>query len=245
MAVVFVLVIGGVVLLFSNLDAIVESAIETAGTQALCTQVEVDSVEISLTSGAASIYGFSIANPPGFSNAEMVSFDELSVAFNLENTSGEQVHIFSVVARSPHVHYETNESTSNVDTISARFESEEDVNETDEEAAAVHLIIDDILIENIQGTLHSANLPEPVDVSLGTIELSNLAGTPENLASQIMAPLMAQIASVAAQALIQATADILSGAAEAVGEQVEGALDEVGDQAAEALESVGNLFRRD
>lgn len=259
LAVVIVLLVGGVFLVFSNLDAIVESAIETAGSQALGTQVEVGRVELSLTTGAASIYDFSIANPPGFSNAQMISFDELSVAINLQNTSGDQVHINSVIARSPHVLYETNESTSNVDTISARFESEEDVAETDTADADINLIIDSILIEDIQGTLYSSRLPNPVEVSLGNIQLANLEGSPDALASEIMAPVMAQIAAAATQALVQATAELLSGVAEEVEQRVEEALEDVSaqvdtvteqvdavtEQAEEALESVGNLFRRD
>ena len=94
-------------LLFSNLDKIVETGIETAGSSALGSRVEVGSVAIDLTSGAASIYNFSVANPTGYSNAEMISFDELSVAIDLQNTNSQNVHVTSILARSPHVLSET------------------------------------------------------------------------------------------------------------------------------------------
>jgi uncharacterized protein involved in outer membrane biogenesis len=240
-AVLVVVIVGAGVFLFSNLDNIVEAGIETAGTSTLGTAVEVESVELDLVGGTASIYGFSIANPTGFSNASMVSFEELSVSINLQNTSGDQIHINSVVARSPFVLYESVDGETNVDAVSARFDSEEEVAEESDDSAAINLIIDSIVIEDIQATLISGFLPEPVDVGLGDIRLNDLEGSPDDIASEIMSPLLAQVASAAAQALVQATADILSNAAEGAADALEG----VADQASEALESVGNLFKRD
>ncbi|MDG2175386.1 MAG: hypothetical protein P8M72_04535 [Gammaproteobacteria bacterium] len=223
------------------MDKIVEAGIETAGTSTLGTSVEVGSVELDLVGGTASIYDFSIANPVGFSNASMVSFEELSVSINLQNTSGDQIHINSVVARSPFVLYESVEGETNVDAVSARFDSEADVTEESDDSAAINLIIDSIVIEDIQATLISGFLPEPVDVGLGDILLNDLEGSPDDIAGQIMTPILAQVGSAAAQALVQATADILSNATEGAQDALEG----FADQASEALEGVGNLFKRD
>jgi len=252
LAVIVVLVIGGAFLLFSNLDKLVETGIEKAGTETLGTPVEVGRVELALSAGSASIYDFSIANPPGFTNADMVSFDELSVVINLQNTSSEQIHISSVVARNPHVRYESSDGTSNVDTVSARFENGEAEAVAESETSTVNLIIDSILIEDINGILQSGLLPEPVEVSLGDINLSGLEGSPDELANQIMAPVLSQIGAVAAQSLLQATTDLLGSSVEGVGEQlddaadqVEDALDDVSEQANEILEGVGNLFNKD
>ncbi len=248
LVIVLALIGGGVFLLFSNLDKIVETGIETAGTSTLGSQVEVGRVELDLIAGTASIYDFSIANPTGFSSAEMVSFDELTVSINLANTNGQNIHINSVVARSPHVLYESTDGTTNLDTVSARFESDaEDDEPQATDAAQIMLVIDSILIEDIKGTLSSDKLPNPVEVNLGDVTLSNLEGSPEELTKQIMAPVIAQIGSAAAQALVQQVTQLL-GNTEAINEQVQEVRDrvqDVGDQAAEALESVGNLFNRD
>lgn len=259
LAVIVVIVIGAGVFLYSNLDKLVEAGIETAGTSTLGTAVEVGSVELDLVGGSASIYEFSIANPAGFSNASMVSFEELSVRIDLQDTSSEQVHINSIVARSPVVLYETVEGESNVDTVSARFDSETETTEDSADSSAINLIIDSLVIEDIQATLISGLLPNPMDVGLGDIRLDNLEGTPDEISSQIMAPILAQVSAAAGQALVQAAGALLSDAAEQVQEQVqeqlEGAqeqveeaqeiLDDVTDQATEALENVGNLFNRD
>src|SRR5690606_19437479 len=80
---VLVVVVGGMIYLLNNLDGLVKRAIEVAGTNALATEVRVSSVNIDLANGSATLSGFSIANPPGFSNADMVRFDELYLAFDL------------------------------------------------------------------------------------------------------------------------------------------------------------------
>jgi len=252
LVIVVALIGGGVVLLFSNLDKIVETGIETAGSNTLGTQVDVGSVSLDLVGGSASIFDFSVSNPVGYSNADMVSFDELTVAIDLQNTSSEQVHIRSVVARSPHVLYGSEGGTSNMDTVTARLESGETATAEESEAPQVMLIIDSILVENIRGTLVSDKLPTPAEVSLGDVRLSGLQGYPDELAEQIMDPILSQIGAVAAQAMVQAITDQLGAAADQLNEQLEGAgsdlqesLDDVSSKANEALESVGNLFKKD
>ena len=237
-------------LLFSNLDKIVETGIETAGSSALGSRVEVGSVAIDLTSGAASIYNFSVANPTGYSNAEMISFDELSVAIDLQNTNSQNVHVTSIVARSPHVLYEASGGVANLDKVSERFDDGSSAAEpqgADSANINIVIVIDSVLIENIQGTLMSDRLPSAVEVSLGDVRLNNLEGDPEELAQQIMAPVISQIGTAAAQALAQSITELLENA-EAINEQVQDARDQIDDvtnQASEALESVGNLFKRD
>jgi len=61
-----------------NLDDLVETAIETAGSNALGTQVSVGSVALDLPGGTAFIYDFAVTNPPSYTNADMLRFSELS-----------------------------------------------------------------------------------------------------------------------------------------------------------------------
>lgn len=251
LAVVIVLVVGGFIYVFNNLDALVETAIETAGTRTLGTRVEVGSVSLDLLGGSASIFDFSIANPPGFTDEAMASFAELSVSIDIQNLSAENIHIFSIVTRSPHVFYETRNGTTNLDTVTAALASEEEEIASEPAGTQPRLVVDSVLIENIRGTLQSDRLPAPVDVNLGDVVLRNLDGTPNQLAEQIMQPVLAQIAAAAAQALVEAVMNIVTNVEE-VRNQVDRAqqqLDEATEQATnranEALESVGNLLRRD
>ncbi len=68
--------------LFASLDAIVERAIEDAGTRALGVPVRVASVDVSLSEGRATVRGLAVANPEGFSSQPAFRFDELRVTLD-------------------------------------------------------------------------------------------------------------------------------------------------------------------
>lgn len=247
LGVIIVLVAGGAFLLLSNLDGIVKTAIETYGSEAVGSQVSVDSVAIDLTGGTAAIYGFSVENPEGFSDREMMSFSEISVAIDLATINSDIISINSIVARQPSALYESANGTTNIDTVSARFAGSEGEG-TEESAAddsAVQLDIASILIEDIQAHMAGEGVPD-LTLSLGDISLQNLQGTPEEIASQIMAPLMQQISANAASALLQATADMLTDSLQGATESLYGITEGLGDSldgVGDALEEgLGNLF---
>jgi len=241
LGIIAVFIIGGVVLLVTNLDKLVATAIETAGTRAVGSEVSVGSVELDLLSGSASIFDFSIANPNGYSDGNMASFSELSVRLDVQNMDANNVHITSVVARDPYVRYESINGTSNFDTVSARFDDGSGGGQASSGGGAQPFIrIDSVVIENIRGSLQSDRLPAAVEVTLGDIQLSNLEGYPDELASQVLEPVLSQLGRRAAQALLEAGAEILSNT-----EGLRDRLDDVSERAEEALDRVGNLFRRD
>ena len=242
LVVIVMLVGGGAYLVFSNLDAIVKSAIETAGSRALGTQVQVGSVSLDLLQGNASIYDFSIANPQGFTDEAMASFAELSVSLDVQNLSADNIHIFSIVTRNPHVYYESRNGTTNVDTISSRLSSNEEAIAAEETSGEQpRLVLDSILVENIRGTLQDDRLPAPVDVSLGDISLRNLDGTPNELVGQIMQPLLEQLARAGAEALVKSIPAIQQQVDEAeqrvreTRDQLQEQADDIRNQADEAL----------
>lgn len=243
LGVIVVLIVGGAWFVYSNLDAIVETAIETAGSRTLGTNVQVDSVSLDLLGGSASIYGFSIANPQGFANVDMASFDELSVSIDVQNMSADNIHIFSIVSRSPHVYYETRGGTTNFDTIASRLGGSEETAAAESTGPQPTIRVDSVLIENIRGTLDDDRLPNQVEVSLGDISLANLNGTPDELAQQIMRPVLRQVGAAAAQVLVQRVTELIQNS-----EEVQNAVNEgrqrVEDAANEALDRVGNLFNR-
>jgi hypothetical protein len=253
LGVVAVLIGGGLVLLLSNLDGLVKTAIETYGSEAFGSQVSVGSVELNLTEGSAAIYDFSVANPPGFSDQPMMSFSEVSVAIDLATIGEEVIGIKSIIARSPYVLYESANDTTNIDTISARFAGDGEATDTSDngEESEVELRISIILIENIQAQMEGDDIPD-LNINLGDISLQNLAGTPDEIAAQIMGPVTRQISANAASALLEATAAMitegLEGATEnlsnigELGEGLSEGIDDVGNAVEEGLQGLGNLF---
>lgn len=257
--VVVLLIGGGVFYVISNLDGIVKDAIETAGTGAIGSSVTVGTVDLDLMNGTAAIYDFSIANPTGFSNQAMVSFAELSISLDLNNLSGEVIGIRSIVARDPYIRYESVDGVSNLDTVNERLAGDSsEATSTESSAEAPDLAIASILIENIQASLDTDLLPSPLDVNLGDIRLENLSGSPEEISSQIMKPVISQLTASATRAVLSALAgmdlnDLQAVATQGVGDKV----DELQEQATDAIddalgegvgdslkEGLGNLLGR-
>lgn len=174
LGVVVVILVGGALLLLSNLDGLVKTAIETYGSDAVGSQVSVESVEIDLTGGTAAIYGFSVENPEGFSDQVMMSFSEVSVAIDISTINSEMIRINSIVAREPYALYESANGTTNVDAVSARFAgSEEEAVDTAGDESAVQLHIASILIEDIQAQMAGEGVPD-LTLGLGDINLQDL-----------------------------------------------------------------------
>jgi FtsZ-binding cell division protein ZapB len=232
-----VLIGGGIFYVINNLDALVKQVIETAGTYAVGSPVTVGGVSIDLRGGSATITDFAVANPRGFSNESLMSFDELSVALDLANISSELIAITSIVARNPRVHYETVECGSNLQAVPDRFSSEEPAEDTATAESNVKLQIGSVLIEDIEASMTTHLLQRSFESSLGDIRLQNLSGTPDEIAQAIMKPVISQLSRTAANALLSMTTDLLKEDLQAVGQQV---VDQAQDKLDDAKESVNN-----
>lgn len=240
-------VAGGLYYLYSNMDRLAKQQIEISGTEAMGTAVTVDEVVIDLPTGSASIRGLRVANPEGYSAGSMLGFAELNLVLDITNLSRHRIGIQSIVARNPHVLYEMQGNVSNLDVIHSRLaggnpSAETSVNSADD----ILLDITRINIQEIGATLSSPLLSAPVEVSLGDIILLDLSGTPDQIAQQIMGPVMAQLSNNAARALLSKRAGNLR---DDVLEQVDASLEAAGETLRETganiREGLGNLFDRD
>jgi hypothetical protein len=125
-ALVVVLVVavgGGLYYLYSNLDSLVKTAIESVGGDATQTKVSVKQVKLSLTSGEGTISGLIVGNPKGFSTPESLSLGSVSVKVDTDSVTKmisnpkSPVLIKEVVIASPSITYERGTSTGNLETI--------------------------------------------------------------------------------------------------------------------------------
>jgi hypothetical protein len=199
--VMLAVVVGGMIYLLNNLDGLVKRAIEVAGTNALATDVRVSSVSVDLANGSATLSGFSIANPPGFSDEDMVRFDELYLAIDLASLNTDVIRINSIRTVNPYVLYEMQGTRSNLDVVRERFPAQPAPTRPAGEAAQPVIAINEVNITGIQGTLQSDLLANPVSVNLGDISIPPVQGTPEQLAQQIARPLLTQLGIRAATAM--------------------------------------------
>lgn len=235
---VVVLLLGaGAYYLITNLDSIVERTIENAGTDALGTDVRVDSVAIDLREGTAILYGFSVANPEGFSNEDMIRYDELRLAIDLGSLRSDVIRINSITTVNPYVLYELQGSTSNLDTVRARFPSDPDPQPSGPDPVVA---IEEVSITGIQGTLRSNLIPTDINVDLGDISLPSAQGTPGELAQQLARPLLSQLARNAAAALASAPIDQLRDGAGAAAGELQEQLESAEEAARSAAEELRN-----
>ncbi len=107
--IIVIAVAGSIYYLLTNLDAIVEAAIEKYGSEATQTSVLVDSVKINLTEGAADITGLTVGNPAGYDLPNAFTLGEIRAAIDLQSLQGEPYIINEIIILAPQVFVEVNE----------------------------------------------------------------------------------------------------------------------------------------
>ena len=119
---------------YSNLDALVEQAIEQVGSEAVGVAVRVDRVELDLESGRASIFGLSVANPTGYEGTNAFTLTELTVDIDLESlVDQDPIVLDKIRIESPVVFYESNvEGKSNLEVLADNASRGSDAGTSDE-----------------------------------------------------------------------------------------------------------------
>ncbi len=121
--VLIVVIAVGVYWFASNLDSLIKAAIETYGSEITRTEVTLDKVEISPTSGAGSLSGLKMGNPAGFKSDSAFNLGQVSVALDTSSLGSDTVVIKEIVIAAPAVTYEVGANGSNIDAIRKNVES--------------------------------------------------------------------------------------------------------------------------
>jgi hypothetical protein len=110
--------IGALVFLASSLDSIVKQVIERTGSELTGTSVRLDSAEIDLGSGRGTLRGLRVANPEGFSSADVFSLGEITLEIDLGTLTQDPVVIRTVRIDAPEARVEVDaKGKTNVDVI--------------------------------------------------------------------------------------------------------------------------------
>ena len=195
--ILIVVVVGAVFYVFSNLDAIVEAAIEQYGTEAVKTSVQVEGVSIKLTEGAAAIQGLTVANPDGFSLPQAFSLGEIAVDINLEKTDKELIAIDAIRIAAPQFFYEINAESQaslnvladNLGTDSGASSSTTAPDETSTAEQTAPIRLDIARFELQDANLRAKVVPldnKTYDLKLPALVLTDLQGTPEQISKQLL-----------------------------------------------------------
>jgi len=108
----------------ANLDGIVAGVIEDVGSDVLQTKVAVSDVSINLKEGKASIGGMTIANPAGYSSADIFAMEGIQVDIDLQSLGSDVLVIESIHIQNPQIVLENNgKGGSNMQTLLDNIEN--------------------------------------------------------------------------------------------------------------------------
>ena len=214
-----VIAIGGsIYYLLTNLDSLVEAAIEKYGSEATQTSVLVDSVKINLTDGAAGITGLTVGNPTGYGFANAFSLGEIRAAIDLQSLQEEPYIINEITVLAPQVFVEVNEDNkTNLNELknkltansSAKPQDAQAEPPSDGSAAEPLLIIRKLTFADgtIQAKVAALNNKE-YKLKLPSLDMNNLGGskgaTATELASEILKRLTDRASDVVKNDIIDA-----------------------------------------
>ena len=224
--VVILAVVGAAYYILTNLDAIVEAAIEKYGSQATQTAVRVDKVGIKLKEGSAAINGLTIANPEGFALSHAFSMAKVKTGIDIASIKEEPYVINEITVVAPQVFFEVNKDNKiNLNELKKNLSPGKPADKQEKEAdqtasAEPRLIIKRLLFTdgNIKAKVAPLNDKE-YDLKLPTINMQNLGGnkgaTATELASEIIDRLIDQTKKVVKQKGIDAELEKLKVKADA------------------------------
>jgi hypothetical protein len=226
---VVLLVLGiAVVWLLRSLDEIVQSQIETVGTELTGVPVRVGSVSIELKKGAGEIRGLRIGNPQGYSRADAFDMSLLRVGIDLQSLGQQPLVLSELIIDSPAVNLEINQrGESNLqeilDKVSKNTQKADAAAETQDSGEPMRIAIRKLLIRQVTFTeSNPLEEGEPRSGTLPTIERSNVGGsdgaTPAEIGKLIIGDLGGQVAKQAAKKKVM----------EVIEEKAEGILDDIG-----------------
>jgi uncharacterized protein YxeA len=240
LAAIILLVIGGLVYVYVNLDDIVKTTIEKAGTRVTQAEVTVEGVSIEATQNTAAITGLVVGNPDGFKTDYAFSLGNISVRLDGSTLTSDTIRIIEVIVDAPSVTYELGNGSSNIATIQRNVESfvqrvsgptgagGADGNAPAEDAGSgTKIIIDNVYVRNgnvgvsaalLQGKKLSASLPE---IHLTDVGKESKGATPAEVAGEILTAINASVfkavSSLNVDGLLQGVGDLGKGVAGALG----------------------------
>jgi hypothetical protein len=124
LAVIVVIVLGGLFYLWSNLGSLIKTAVEEAGSRVTQVKVTLKEADTSnLTGGAMALRGLVVGNPSGFKTDSAFQLGEVSVKVDPSTVTSDTIIVKEVVIAAPQITYEFGSGGSNIGTIQKNVET--------------------------------------------------------------------------------------------------------------------------
>jgi hypothetical protein len=239
--VLIVLLLLAILAVSLSLDSIVKRGVETIGPELTKVSVKLDSVGLSVLSGAGKLKGLVVGNPEGFKTASSIDIGTLSLAVQPGSLLKDKLIVKSIELHSPQITYETDLRGNNLSKILANLESatgggasRAPAQSKDAKKANRKLQVDDFLISG--GVVHVSVTTlggKSVSVPLPEIHLKDLGTGPDGITpAELTQKVLAVIVEKAAEA-----------SATAVSQLGKGALDLTKGMSNTAVENVGKITK--
>ncbi|MCZ6623383.1 MAG: hypothetical protein O7B35_03965 [Deltaproteobacteria bacterium] len=239
-----VLIIVVVFFLFSKLDSLIIAAVEKYGSEITQTKVQLNEVDISLTSGEGALRGLTMGNPKGFKTDSAFRLGEISIKLDVSTVTQNPVVIKEIVISAPQVTYELGPKGSNIDAIKRnvdaymgkmRNKTRDKSTSKGSDKEGRNLVIEHLYIRDgkvdisstvLQGKTLSAPLP---DIHLTDIGKKKGGATPGEVAEKVLGALRQAVgkavASVGPGKLLGTAKEGVAAAKGAIEESAKGAAD--------------------
>ena len=213
------IIVIGAMIIFASIDSIIKEVVESIGPKMTQTEVKLDKVELSTTSGTGKLTqaGTGTMVLTGFSQPSAMQLGEIGITLDIATLTQDTIVIKSILIRAPQITYEYGSTGGNIETIKKNVDSY--VGQTapaastpaaksapsaekkaPKEEGGKKLIIEDLRIQDAKVT--AAAMGQQMSQGLPTIQLKDIGkskggATPAEVVEQILGALQQQVARAA------------------------------------------------
>jgi uncharacterized protein involved in outer membrane biogenesis len=208
----------------ANLDSIVAGMVEDVGSDVLKTDVSVSGMSIDLKEGKAGIAGLTIANPEGYSRANLFEMEGIEVDLDLSSLGKDVLVIEGIRIDNPKIVFEGDaDGGSNMQTLMDNIDSGSSADDSGSGGEPVKMIIDRLEFSGGLVKASSEMTPgEAKELKLPAITMSGIGRSQGGVTADVVAK---EISSELAGAIISAVAK--AGLNKAIEEKKKGFLDKL------------------
>ncbi len=173
----------------ANLDGIVADTIENVGSDVLKTKVSVSGVSIDLKAGKAVIAGLTVANPEGWSRANLFELAGIGVDLDLASMSQDVLVIESIKVENPKVVLEGNANGgSNMQTLLNNIDSGPSDSASGAPGEQTKMVIESFVFSGGHVKASTALKPgEVMEIDLPTVKITGIGSTQGGVTADVVA----------------------------------------------------------
>lgn len=202
--VLLLVVVGGILFLYTNLDRLVAGVIESEGSGATQTDVSVGDVSIDLRAGSAGISSLAVANPEGFSDQPAISLQDFAIDLDPMQVTADPLVIESVTVDGARLLIEQDGDRNNLKTILASIQETAPEQAEQKEAPGKKLIINRFELSGASAKLLIPALDQEREVTVPDVVLTDIGrstngATAAAVAKQVLEPVIRNALEAAAE----------------------------------------------